>query len=368
MKKLLAIVTLITLCIISSSCFGFSTKQDKYDPTYYGETYGPMEVIDGLYACLRTDGYYQILGISEEAVCDGIIIIPQHINGIPVMGLGIPVDENPAPAFGVFPRTHSAVADILYYEGKHQNFNMYKNINGFLLEKNPLGYMAYQGVNKESFFYDAFQNKRIKKMYVSCHHMNIDPFVYLEGLTQYEKPEDALLILNYELINNLRYSQYNDCIQLEESLIQNRYDLKKYYVISQYMYSYYYSQLEEYIKNYEPQGYFASEEKKQLAIEGEKERLQYRGKISNVEFHYNLIIDGVEYHDENNFSTDLYWIDYLNDGDLLMEPPAPYVEGYDFLGWYQNVECTMPYSFNMPVQKVEDELVWLTLYAKWQKQ
>lgn len=49
-----------------------------------------------------------------------------------------------------------------------------------------------------------------------------------------------------------------------------------------------------------------------------------------------------------------------------MEPPAPYVEGYKFMGWYKDKECTDPFDFSEPVSGVPGEPVWLQLYGKWE--
>ena len=353
MKKLLAIVTLITLCIISSSCFGSSTKEDKYDPTYYGETYGPMEIINGLQVCLRTDGYYQVIGITDEAVHNGVVVIPQHINGIPVMGLGIPLHES-YPAVGFLVPPISYIARVIYQEKKNIPLEKYRN-----------GHMVDRDVNLGYLFSETFLNNRINKIYMSCHHMNENPYTINSNVRDAYIAEDTdfLLIHNYEIANNNEFNEVEEDDYLD-------YLMPSYFVINQYQYNEFLLNVDKYLLHYAEKIHFVDEEDKNTKIEAEKQRVigLFKEKISNVEFHYNITIDGVQYHNENNFCNDLYWIDYLNDGDLLMEPLAPYIEGYDFLGWYQDIECTMPYSFNTPVQKVEDELVWLTLYAKWQKQ
>ena len=88
---------------------------------------------------------------------------------------------------------------------------------------------------------------------------------------------------------------------------------------------------------------------------------------ANIELHYNLFIDGEEYHSFTHPENDLYWIDHLENGELLMEPPTPYVEGQTFLGWYKDKECIEVFDFeNEIVHEKENEIVWLHLYAKWQ--
>lgn len=353
MKKILMFMILSVLCIVTTSCFG-SPKKEEYDPTYYGETYGPMEIIDGLQVCLRIDGYYQVIGITDEAVHDGVVVIPQHINGIPVMGLGIPLHES-YPAVGIIvPEKISYIARFIYREGKN-----------IPLEKYRKGHMVDIDINYHLLFSTTFLNNRINKIYISCHHMNANPYAFNSKVRDAYITEDTdfLLIHNYEIANNNEFNAVEEDDYLD-------YLMPSYFVINQYQYNEFLLKVEKYLLHRAERIQFVDEEDKNAKIEAERQRVisLFKEKISNVEFHYNLIIDGVQYHNENNFSNDLYWIDYLNDGELLMEPPAPYIEGYDFLGWYQDIECTMPYSFNTPVQKVEDELVWLTLYAKWQKQ
>lgn len=53
--------------------------------------------------------------------------------------------------------------------------------------------------------------------------------------------------------------------------------------------------------------------------------------------------------------------DYPKWGGIVAEPEVPIREGYNFLGWYTDSECTTKYNFNTPVKKD------ITLYAKWEK-
>ena len=78
------IIILLLLLLISSSlmsCFG------NRNPKYWGETYGKEELIDGFRVCLRNDGYYQIIGVTDKAFKNDYYIVPQYINNIPVMGM-----------------------------------------------------------------------------------------------------------------------------------------------------------------------------------------------------------------------------------------------------------------------------------------
>ena len=93
---------------------------------------------------------------------------------------------------------------------------------------------------------------------------------------------------------------------------------------------------------------------------------------ANVEFHWNY---------ENSPQEDYYWIDDIEDGELIEEiPPIPEREGFIFGGWYTEKECVSEFSFSTPIskmdinweellnsrQQVPDEYV-TSLYAKWIK-
>ena len=105
------------------------------------------------------------------------------------------------------------------------------------------------------------------------------------------------------------------------------------------------------------------------------EELDFENKIyhlrpANVEFHWNY---------ENSPQEDYYWIDDIENGELIEEiPPIPEREGYTFGGWYTEKECINEFSFSTPIskmdidweellnsrQQVPDEYV-TSLYAKW---
>ena len=91
---------------------------------------------------------------------------------------------------------------------------------------------------------------------------------------------------------------------------------------------------------------------------------------TNLEFHWNY---------ENSPQEDYYWIDDIENGELIEEiPPTPEREGYIFGGWYTEKECINEFSFSTPIskmdidweelynsrQQVPDEYV-TSLYAKW---
>ena len=61
----------------------------------------------------------------------------------------------------------------------------------------------------------------------------------------------------------------------------------------------------------------------------------------------------------NNYSGSLYSYDTLYHNETLSYPTVPTREGYSFVGWYLDADCTVPYSFSGTI--TED----ITLYAKW---
>lgn len=319
MKKILKALMLIFVCLIltSCSCFGPTVRHAR-DPKWWGDTYGPEELIDGFRVCLRTDGYYQIIGTTSGVVKDGIYIIPQYINDIPVMGYGIP---------GYW--TSSQLYNDLYYNGMNMTLetagaNSTQNTN---IDKEPL--------------YEGLEN--IKKVYINCHHTNGCPVYYGRNGGCYWVFDNAKTIMNYS-VNNF----YSD-VDYDYFLLKGSEN-----AILCFSYGDYFkvqALIEHFLLEHGPN-------------DG-NDFITYI--ITNVEFHYNLYIDGEEYHSFTHPENDLYWIDHLADGEKLMEPPIPYVEGQTFLGWYKDKECTIPFNFATEVvHEVEDQYVWLKLYAKWQ--
>ena len=405
MKKIISIIILL-LSFSLSSCF-----EKKIDPTWYGSSYGYSQVIDGLEVCLRTDGYYQIVGVKEEAIKNGVLIIPQYINGIPVMGFGV----------------NNYLVESVYYF-------IYQKNNSFSLESSWIDTTCQRNsLNKVLFDYD--ENSLKSKAYINCHHINfhanaidnsiycylpfykiifnfdweeafgdlMDPFFYMENdselafwlsekLQQYPDKDKETLLL--ERCGSSEPIDYRYCIyNTDGSSKKNNFRIVMCYdtyMNKKAVYDSLYYKYIEYLalnrvhkaklkcKNRDTD--IIKEDGVEMNVNSQeyydyiynkilnelKEPIHFDVLCANVEFHYNLIIDGDEYHDYVHPHNDLYWIDHLGDGEILNKPPVPFVEGYTFLGWYTDPECTNCYSFNKPVQDIQDELVWLKLYAKWQ--
>ena len=79
---------------------------------------------------------------------------------------------------------------------------------------------------------------------------------------------------------------------------------------------------------------------------------------ANIEFYYNI----------DSAPCEMYWIDYEKDQTLIFEPPVPYLEGYEFLGWYKEPECINKWDFDKDMIESSldlENMVQLKLYAKW---
>jgi len=107
-----------------------------------------------------------------------------------------------------------------------------------------------------------------------------------------------------------------------------------------------------------------------------------KGLPANVSYYYNY---------ENAPNGGFYWIDdYSNEywiddfnGEIIKYPPEnPTREGYEFMGWYKEAECTNKWNFDVDIVPVKsygvDSPDWnalrenykyneTALYAKWNK-
>ena len=85
---------------------------------------------------------------------------------------------------------------------------------------------------------------------------------------------------------------------------------------------------------------------------------EYGYVAANIEFYYNI----------DSAPCEMYWIDYEKDQTLIFEPPVPYLEGYEFLGWYKEPECINKWDFDKDMIESSldiENMVQLKLYAKW---
>ena len=83
---------------------------------------------------------------------------------------------------------------------------------------------------------------------------------------------------------------------------------------------------------------------------GKKEHL----KMANVAYDYNY--EGKEY----------YYVDYIASGEKIVNvPPKPLREGYQFSGWYKDLELTIEFDFENDTVMLDKDSE-LRLYAKWE--
>ena len=401
MKKLLLIVLTI-LTIFISSC---TIPRPEVDSTYWGSSYGKMEIIDGFKVCLRADGYYQIVGITKKAIHNNVLIIPQYINNIPVMGLGAPVvcDYN---THMPLPQMYTPLYDYLYnqkqsimLEDKSTRRNCYLDARGFSL---------YEGISD------------VKQVYINCHHVNFNLLelfssdtiivcnlqsIFTEKSLDYytkllDEDQSNLLLFFTTKIGSIEsnvYYNYNysgsnsDYTSTRKLIFDSATENIRHELYNQALNLYVEKQCNISIRAYlswlDRNGLEDTEDSFKQYKEVIKESYEgtsyqsndyynYETKVSadlypyylgssNIEFYYNLSIGGKEYHSFTRPNDSLYWIDRIENGEKVMEPPIPYVEGQTFLGWYIDSECTTLYDFNQTVQNNDEQLVWLKLYAKW---
>ncbi|MBO4667795.1 MAG: InlB B-repeat-containing protein [Bacilli bacterium] len=398
MKKGFSLV-LIIIVLVLSSCY---MPKDDVDPTYWGSTYGKMETIDGFKVCLRTDGYYQIIGITDKAVHNGVLIIPQYINGILVMGLGANVNSDTGPDWPL-PKYYNNVYNELY--------NLKHSLE---LETQSSQKKCYSDARAKSLFTGISQ---VKKVYINCHHANLDllelfssdTFIicnvqsifitdsldyYLELFNETQTTVLDCFKTNYCIEKNIYYNSNSytgpvntdrfvfdsNTVEIRRGLFNQSFnDLVEHeynFHIERYLSWLNKNNLEDTEDSFKqfpykwPASYegttYQSDDYYNCLIDYNANYYKFALGASNVEFYYNLTLDGNEYHSFNRPNDSIYWIDYIGEGDLLMEPPVPLVNGQVFLGWYTDPECTQLYDFTKPVHEIQDELVWLKLYAKWQ--
>ena len=474
MKKMLSVVIIFFMSVVLSSCVFQNHPEDN---KYYGPTYGePMEK-GNFIVCLRSDGYYQIIGLTEAAQEATALIFPDQIDGIPVMGIGIP------------DTFYFETYDYIHKELYVNRLNYYINtLNGSIdLETEPCATGWYMSMNNEGLFYMV--TNKCEAIYINSHHVNdisrfLNIFMYSRGRDKHIPADGTIYdrydhfwgkenenyshtnplglhktILNFnfgfnendeyenDLINQFNYyrnglieskywtyddiknyqTPYNKNVDIDNEMAvdyfwRNYYqfdtvifnynkDIEDYYkknIISKYNYykvcevmetmfedfcDYYkefvgcedideynssLNELYEYCKNYyEQYKVYPTEYDACLTMRSffrvvnkmtiDSAVFKSCSLIANVEFRYNLEIDGKLYHNISHLD-DLYWIDYVNDGDKVMKPTDPYIEGYRFIGWYKDSEYNNEWNFEEDtINKIENQDVWQTIYAKFEK-
>ena len=377
MKKVLNVFILIVLWFVISSCDSryLFNRHAPYDEYYFGESLGYAFDYEYLRVCLRPDGYCQIVGFNDKIYEQETIIIPQHINGIPVMGVGAVYKGVAFLGYNdlvtliscgvdlVLESESRDINDVICFDthynelfGTKSEYN-YKNVYLFSNHVNGIedflkcftgsvtdeGYDDYiikkeeqmkREVNNKKDFHEIYFRGEAEKIIIDLPDeeltSNIDIIICNIGGQIDESYIDKIVISQYDL---------NNCLQALENKRQKRYEMYlehgRSIEAAEEDFLYWYS------KYYDIQ----------------------KCRIANVEFHYNIEINGEPYCRDNQ-KTDTYWFDYNYDGEYIMEPPAPYIEGYEFTGWYLDSECTIAWDFNNPYVTSEDNPI-LYLYAGW---
>ena len=382
MKKIIIAIILVLSFAFLCSCNGNTNTNSNTEPVNWGPTYGNQSDYKGFQICLRTDGYYQIVGFQKEALKNNNLFIPQYIKGKQVMGFGANVY--------VFQDGYAEYDGIHHYTLYQSVFELGHDIK---LEYKRTGFTCYYKIDGSLAFYSNDPNcEGINKVYANCHHVNP-----LKGKVF---PEDQLFLDNTEtpfVSDDLQY--YVDIDYRTMFSAGRSYDGFEYFAgdVSGYLNNVYdcieYNKrkklyndaterhIEEYIAyckefnlnmstnfpdcnadSYDSPEFYI------YCLEKFHKRCPFNALCANVEFYYNLTIDGVEYHNVNRPESNVYCFDYINDNEKIINPLDPYAEGYKFLGWYTEPECTNKFDFSTKVKAVDGEQLWLKLYAKWEKE
>lgn len=391
MRKIFCALTLSMLSFLVVYC----GKIDENKPLF-GSTYSePIEVGDFLY-CLRSDGYYQCIGLSKSGFEAKALMVPDYVNGIPVMGFGIPREPG-STSTPTYPYNRQ---DIILEYDSHSDIVKYKireKVNG-----NSTGRIIYS-YYLDYEFYDSYFDKdkdaqylipdnitynpvmcSSETIYFNCHHVN-GLYDLIGRINGYGHNPRVLKKIVFEpnYINDSNYDYFHTYYSIIEGIncteysefydllfITSPFSLKKiaetelYWHELRFQFRIYDD--DEFIKALK--GSTEPIEAWEMTYAEKMEKMKSRIS-SNVEFRYNLMINGQQYiregyedrYDEEYDERDLYWIDYVSEGEKIQEPPVPYVNGYDFLGWYTDSKCTNKWDFSADKLNTAS----LKLYAKW---
>lgn len=114
----------------------------------------------------------------------------------------------------------------------------------------------------------------------------------------------------------------------------------------------------------------------------------YGDAIENSQINFNIFVSDNYYtqyptiSDKNNINEKrgnicyyldeetTYFVDYVNEGKVNVIPPAPYKDGYEFEGWYKDLDCLIPFDFDIDIvvsnlNSEEDHFNEIKIYAKW---
>ncbi|WP_162849139.1 InlB B-repeat-containing protein [Haploplasma axanthum] len=88
---------------------------------------------------------------------------------------------------------------------------------------------------------------------------------------------------------------------------------------------------------------------------------------------YNYIPANIAYYIGNNEEDDLFFVDDTDGTKVNVIPPDPYKEGYNFIGWYKEIEGINKWDFEndiIPSKQYDEEgeyqFIETKIYAKWE--
>lgn len=366
-KKTLFIIVSCLLLFSLSSCESPSADRIIIYNAYYTEDFGEPFVYGDLVLSLRSDGYYQVVAFSEEGKNKPVVVIPQHIDGVPIMGTGIGCSTMLGGFMG---------STILSYEDIGFEY-LYPNKKHLPELETNYRHFKYGSYEEYSFGKGCFEYYTTNDLCFETYCNNIENYRVYYGsmhLLGYKGSRNSIKHIVYDEYGNNRNIDMIWLIFEHDGLHmpENFYKSKDTYLGDSFVNN------TTFVMNYQELLY-----KYSLAIKYWKQQKMeklsfddwlvndYVLKVANVEFRYNLIVDGNYYINESFFDDygrkDYYWIDYVIN-DKVMEPPDPYVEGYEFLGWYADEEYMIPWDFETIIDAPnEGEYISQVLYAKWKK-
>ena len=399
-KKIILEIILVFVVIFISGC-DFVTIEPPPSDKYYGPKYGYAEEYGDVEVVLREDGYYQVVDFAESAKQNNVLIIPDNINGIPVVGVGlndeyhgtrvkydILFDDSIVSGIGATKSVFVDFEHITFIDFNYEKFQ--KNLIRLDELTNYIYYYEYPQFNNTA---------ELDSLYISSYGItNFLPLLFLKF------SNNSKIVFNLS-VDNPTFSGQLIPYYLDILIrLINFYDGSEYKNKKLYMFSF---------DNFKPKiivnkaDYFAYDIliKNVLPNSNHYNNVNYPDNYlkfqsilqpANVSFKYNLpkeetqnynfkvsndYITMLSENSENSryvdkwscdsseyfklVETDNYWIDYNMDGDLLMEPPTPYLKGYEFLGWYKDAECTEKWSFDTDKVSFENDDAEIILYAKW---
>ena len=446
-KKFIIIIVFLNLLIALPSC----GQHVEYDDFFGIGSFGPLEQYGSYVVSLREDGYYQIIRVTETQN-DGVVVIPQYINGIPVYGIGAYMAGEKK---GIFLVTTKETIKILEKNGYYMNlkedplFTYYLNaapsqrimdylnnyqITGYvpmktrceIVKANKIYLASKTGINAISIAFSKsdvvfnyapiFSIDRIKKSYYKMNkyfsYLNfadigreVDSDIALALTISAERQEQIRNIFN---INEPYYLQVNYYIKNDNNFIFHPKIYDKALEYNEIMLDIFIEEsINGLINAMDELGFPYTDEEvynfktniwndchEDIMLFSPYELQSERYKFANIFFKYNLTIDGKKYTNPNmsaDFAFDIteydtnrtisyvnegdiidylkgieiddYWIDYSDYRTRVFEPPVPYVEGYEFQGWYKESECINKWDFQNDIFDPAEDLI---LYAKWQ--